>query len=200
MKFKLIFVILVAGLVLAGCAGSRSSRDAPGGGDTPSPGLPRPDQTGELLSLYMVSETAGWALTGTAVLRTNDGGETWTDVTPESAAGATIDAASFLDAHRGWCTAVREVTPGIVIFRTADGGKSWQSRTVETKYPPPAATLQFTDARNGWLMVSLGVAAGSEGVEIYRTGDGGASWSLAAAAGPDSPKSGGLPWGGSKAD
>jgi len=85
MKLKLAVALLVAGLVLAGCAGSRGSRDAPGGGDTPSPVLPRPVQIGDLLLLYMVSETAGWALTGTAVLRTNDGGETWTDVTPESA-------------------------------------------------------------------------------------------------------------------
>lgn len=198
MKLKLAVVFLVVGLVLAGCAGARSSRDGTGGGGNPPPAPPGPIQAGELVSLRMVTESAGWALTGTAVLRTNDGGETWADVTPESGTGTTVGAASFPDADRGWFTAVREGDPAVVIFRTADGGRSWQKAAAESRYPFFAVKLQFIDARCGWLMVSQGVAAGSERVEIYRTGDGGASWSLAAAADPDSRKPGGLPFGGLK--
>jgi photosystem II stability/assembly factor-like uncharacterized protein len=59
-----------------------------------------------------------------------------------------------------------------LLYRTSDGGLTW------TVYPVPfgSGDLIFTDENNGWMMAALGIAAGSMGVAIYQTDDGGATW------------------------
>ena len=59
-----------------------------------------------------------------------------------------------------------------MLYRTSDGGLTW------TVYPVPfgGGDLTFINDENGWMMASLGVAAGSMGVAIYQTDDGGATW------------------------
>jgi photosystem II stability/assembly factor-like uncharacterized protein len=58
------------------------------------------------------------------------------------------------------------------LYRTTDGGLAWTS----SKVPFSRGTLDFLDPNNGWMMSALGVAAGSMGISVFQTSDGGATW------------------------
>jgi len=69
-----------------------------------------------------------------------------------------------------------------VVFRTSDGGHSWQQSTLSTSQLG-LSKVQFVNAQDGWVLSSPGgVAAGSEGEDLFRTTDGGQTWSLVARA------------------
>jgi len=93
------------------------------------------------------------------VLRTTDGGHTWSQLLLGST--ATFRGVWFTDANRGFL-----VGDAGAILRTVDGGVTWTGQTVD-----PAATLRavcFADR-------STGTAVGSPGA-IYQTTDGGNTW------------------------
>ena len=58
--------------------------------------------------------------------------------------------------------------------------------------------MTFIDARHGWLLVSLGSGAGSEGVQILRTTNGGTTWTTISRTDSDQPPPGSLPLAGIK--
>ena len=150
----------------------------------------------------MTSATTGWGLyyagnpnTSSAaqlLARTTDGGRTWTDVTPAAARPmlATPDATQVLDPAGGdraylAVTAATEESNASVntttVFATSDGGRTWTDsaplRAVST-----VSEVSFDSAQQGFLMLGGGDdAMGEDSVWLYRTADGGAHWSLAAA-------------------
>lgn len=128
-----------------------------------------------IVALHMFDDLNGWGMTASAVLRTNDGGATWYNISPHGETGFGYSAGTtFLDVLQAWVLIADAIDPlgtGI-LYRTGDGGKTWNS----SKVPFGSADLSFLDAQNGWAMVGLGVGAGSMGVAIYRTSDSGANW------------------------
>lgn len=162
--------------------------------------------TSTLRDAVMVSATTGWALTDTTLIRTTDGGRRWSDRTPPGLHGRLLQVGvgsspfAFRGPRDGWLAVS---SPGRVrVFRTADGGVHWRSATVS---PSKAAglsasdialmlALDFVNGRDGWLLTSAGgAAAGSQDVELYRTVDGGASWTLLSANTQQHPTAGGIP-------
>jgi photosystem II stability/assembly factor-like uncharacterized protein len=155
-----------------------------------------------LRSLQMTSAMTGWALyysgnpnsSSPALLlaRTTDGGRSWTDVTPAAARPmlATPDAAQVLDpvgggrAYLAVTEATQESSTTVnttMVFVTTDGGGTWTDsaplRAVST-----VSEVSFADPQQGFLMLGGGDdAMGEDAVWLYRTADGGAHWSLAAA-------------------
>lgn len=127
---------------------------------------------------------------------TTDGGATWTDTTPPLLAHATetrqIEALFALDARHAWLT-YGPIGSGTAqsVLATADGGATW--RQLGTA-PRPGCRLQFVDARDGWC-VDIGAALGSEGVDLFRTRDGGRSWHEVSRTTPQSTPPGALPFG-----
>ena len=115
-------------------------------------------QGNNLKAVYFVSSTVGGAVGdfGT-ILRTTDGGTTWTSQT----SGTTSDLwdVSFIDANTG-------IAVGGTILRTIDGGTTWTSQTSGTTRI--LFGVSFTDA-------DTGTAVGGSGT-ILRTTDGGTSW------------------------
>lgn len=95
------------------------------------------------------------------VMRTNDGGETWSRViVPTKAELYHLD---FANNSRGWI-----VGAGGVILNTVDSGLNWQlqkSGTTKDLY-----NVDFRDERNGYIV-------GEEGV-ILRTENGGSFWEI----------------------
>jgi photosystem II stability/assembly factor-like uncharacterized protein len=78
------------------------------------------------------------------------------------------------------------------IISTSDGGRRW---SVVGQAPVRfGCNLQFVTPLIGWC-VEIGGGMGSEGVTIYRTDDGGASWRLLSMTGPSSGSPGSLPFG-----
>lgn len=164
-----------------------------------------------LQSVRMTGASDGWAQYWSgnpAVLspaplellaRTADGGRTWMDVTPSAARAllASPNATEAFDAVRGGRAYLAISTPArqgagrgastqpstTVLFMTSDGGRTWTE-------PPPASTvgivslLSFPDTEHGWMLMNSGGAMGRDPVRVYRTNDGGARWSLAAASPP----------------
>jgi photosystem II stability/assembly factor-like uncharacterized protein len=104
------------------------------------------------------------------VFRTVDEGRTWRNVSPTTGA---LESTYFWDSDTGWV--VTQVAHGSVapVYETVNGGRTWRELGSVSEY----CTLEFVDRQHGWCTVLAG-AAGSEGVQIYRTSDGGVSWSV----------------------
>ncbi len=161
----------------------------------PTP-YPTPSASGGLYpllppaSMHMINASTGWAAgSGTnRILRTTDGGAHWDDVTPKSAKAGTW-ITFFLDGSHAWLAS--SVQPGsgspdftVAIYRTADGGKRWQAAGAAAADQGWPAGLDFVDNAHGWLFMNLGGAAGSEGVALYQTVNGGTTWTKASEADP----------------
>jgi photosystem II stability/assembly factor-like uncharacterized protein len=122
-------------------------------------------------ALRMIDAINGWAITDTGVVRTNDGGVSWHDVTPAGVAKLTFGTTFyFLDSNHGWV--VSGDPSNSTLYRTQDGGATWQSNAVNFFM----GSMAFVNASNGWMMADLGGAAGSMGVAIFQTLDGGQTW------------------------
>ncbi len=132
-----------------------------------------------IVNIQMVNAQVGWAasLNGN-VLRTQDGGATWRDVSPvdlpKAAAGTTPTVPVFLpdDSQAAWLLDMRTDT----VYRTVDGGKHWQKGT-----PPKldiandgGVSMSFASQNQGWLMVSGGTH--SQIGQLFKTANGGLTW------------------------
>jgi len=137
-------------------------------------------------TLHMLTELDGWALSDKAILRTNDGGSTWYDVTPPGVypLGYGVSA-DFFDASRAFFVAPDSADPmhAGALYRTANGGLTWSMNAV----PFGGGILDFLDTSNGWAMAGLGVGAGSNAIAIFQTTDGGATWTQVFINDPNDP-------------
>ena len=165
---------------------------------TPSPENPiqhfASGQEFTVTSIHMIDATTGWALgslvgVGDHVLTTADGASTWKDVTPPEEQATNADRklaiGFFQDAKTAWVTYAiftgSPVPTRAVVWRTSNGGTTWQASqpldlTGLTEIYEPS-DLQFVAGQAGWLLVHVGVGMNHDYVAIYRTADGGASWS-----------------------
>ncbi len=124
-----------------------------------------------LTKIEMLDEQNGWGQAEGMVLRTEDGGESWFDATPEDAFNDPAYARSaFLDEEIGWILLEDLDSPTVgTIYRTTDGGASWLWRNT----PFGRSYIGFLDAENGYALTGLGAGVGSEGVAIWETKNGG---------------------------
>ena len=107
------------------------------------------------------------------VLRSIDGGASWSDVSPTEARRDALDARSLvaLDAERAW---IATAGPGSAsrILKTTNGGRAWT--TVRTNREPQGFynALRMWNGTNGLVM---GDAVDGR-LTLLRTADGGESW------------------------
>lgn len=168
-----------------------------------------------VLAVKMIDANVGWALTGSGVYRTTDGGAKWAVVTPAevtTAAGGSVAYAggslAAVDANSAYATFGAQGSSSIYVFGTSDAGRNWtraeiaQEAAVWNPQPasaPPVAAFEFADASHGWLLATYGVAMGSEGVRLYATADAAVTWQLIDDVTGGAPlASGSLPFGGHK--
>ena len=112
-----------------------------------------------MFSVYFTDANTGWAVgeVGT-ILKTSDGGTTWSPQTSGTPNGLT--SVYFTDANTGWAVARG------TILKTTDGGTTWSPQTSGTT--SLLFSVYFTDANTGWI-------AGSG--TILKTINGGTAWS-----------------------
>jgi photosystem II stability/assembly factor-like uncharacterized protein len=155
-----------------------------------------------LVSVHMLDTVNGWGVTETQIVRTNDGGVTWYNVTPPGITETGYMVASqaeFLNTRHAWLQFAdpNNYPNGGNTLRTTDGGLTWSS----TVTPFSSGRIAFLDANNGWLMADLGVGAGSMAVSVFQTSDGGDTWTRQYTNDPNLEGAGdSLPMGGLKYD
>ena len=127
-----------------------------------------------------VSADIGFVTRGDQILRTADGGKKWTPAyecrVKAEVKGLTrdvachLDALFFVDATTGFAIS-REIgkDAGLVLVKTTDGGAKWSPSLVLPGESGKEGALHFIDANNGLMRV--------QGGKIFRTSDGGQSWS-----------------------
>ena len=151
-----------------------------------------------LISIQFINSQGGWGVTETQIVRTNDGGVTWYNVTPPGLTEVGYNAyAFFLDADHGWVQIpdFANYPNSGTLYRTMDGGLTW----ISNSDPFSGAGISFLDSNNGWALADLGVGLGSNAVAIYQTTDGGTTWTQKYTNDPNNANAGeSLPLGGLK--
>ncbi len=156
-------------------------------GPIPTP-RPAPPLTA-VSAMGLTGAGAGWALTARGLFATGTGGRRWANIIPPGVRPGHISGVFFLDARHGWvAVGVRpgpQRPPGEVIYRTDDGGARWQAarrrlpaqRHYDTGFVDwTVADLAFTDPLHGWIELPRATNTSYSEAVLYRTEDGGRSW------------------------
>ncbi len=213
---KLRYILITFALILAGCNISitsfPTSPQQPVEPPTEVPPTPYPDtpapptinapivEAPALVEIQFLNELDGWGVTETQIVRSNDGGVTWYNVTPPDVAetGSTVEK-FILDKDHAWVQKpdFNNFPNNGLLYRTTDGGLTW---TISST-PFSGGDLSFVDVNNGWMLADLGVGAGSNAVAVFQTTDSGATWTQTYSNDPNTPGAGNsLPLGGIKSD
>ena len=144
-----------------------------------------------ILQIHMFNESAGWGIgeiekDASHILRTNDGGWTWLDVTPpeilsDNDTSFMRATAYFLDNERAWVTFQSDPhgQPGIV-WHTTDAGLTWQSGLDRMHGIIGSASswpvFDFIDGKTGWMLINHFVGESNYEAELFKTRDGGITW------------------------
>ena len=155
-----------------------------------------PGQPITITTIHMLDANTGWALGGSEsigdrLLRTADGGQTWTEVSPPQPAPTTDQglqvspAVNFVDADNAWITygsGLVAPTDTSVVWHTSDGGQNWTaSQPISISLEGMAgffapSDLHFLDAQNGWFIAHLGAGMNHDYFTIFQTTDSGQTW------------------------
>jgi len=124
----------------------------------------------DFTGVYFLDELIGWAVGGTALLKTEDGGNSWTEI--QTNTPFAMRAVHFVDADTGIVVG----NDGIVL-RTTDGGDNWDVKKIDDYIGYgwldvfDLYEITFTDEQTGWI-----VGSGYYGNQIYKTTDCGRTW------------------------
>lgn len=138
----------------------------------------------DLRDAQLMTPTIGWALTGSRLAWTEDGGASWRTITPAALDVSQVLDVFFVDALNGWVAArgtQLPIAPGsttLVAYRTSNGGTTWTLSVVGvTDHGAPGTThLTFEDALRGWMNVSLEGSSALGPSQLFATVDGGVTW------------------------
>ncbi len=130
-----------------------------------------------LESIRMIDALTGWAVTrdqnrpsgeaANALVRTTDGGRHWRDVTPPF-------GLFYLNATNVAVLTARFAWVGS--FRTVDAGRTWKSVQASIDI----RSINFINIHDGWLLSFRGANNASVETEVYRSTDGGETWTKVA--------------------
>ncbi|MFV2044737.1 MAG: glycoside hydrolase domain-containing protein [Anaerolineales bacterium] len=130
----------------------------------------------------LITADVGWAIINNRLRWTEDGGAAWEDITPMP--GTVLEDAFFLNTSAGWAISAEIDEWGLVddqyLSSTTDAGQSWQTTQVDDidmAAGYSAIYLDFVDAQSGWVVLRLPSSGNFSFGQLYRTNDGGASWS-----------------------
>ena len=152
-----------------------------------------------LTTIQMVDQQNGWALTTTSILQTRDGGVHWNDVSPAKVPHFAGLRGTFLNASTAWVTVEASENIPIRVLHTTDGGKHWEIAFTPSQGGAVLGGPDFINAQEGWLEIGTSFATGNEGVDIYRTTDGGKTWGKVSSTTIQTGRAPGhLPWFGKK--
>jgi photosystem II stability/assembly factor-like uncharacterized protein len=115
-----------------------------------------------LYDIHFVDELTGWAVgENAAVLKTVDGGSSWTAQSNPAPAGAVLTSVWFASPGEGWV-----VGSGGIVLHTTDGGATWESRYLGTLMN--LWYVEFVDGSHGRIAGNACAFLGTD--------DGGTTW------------------------
>lgn len=159
------------------------------------PGLQPIDGENAWLALYDAAQDEAFE-----VFKTRDGGGSWERMLSVGA-DQPLAWMQFFDARRGLVLAGTRGNQLVasVLYSTSDGGAHWRQRRLPIERGlldrPVRQWLAFSDPDYGWYLAGIG----SESAALYRTTDGGATWTEVARVDELQPASHGLQLHGRKA-
>ncbi len=122
-------------------------------------------QSQSLTEIFMLNENLGWVCGGSGLIyKTTNGGVNWRKI--ESPVNVSLYSVMFIDELHGFIGADKR------ILVSNDGGETWSIKDI----PGAAGSIKgvyFSDANNGQVLVSA-----TAGGQIFRTNDGGNTWTL----------------------
>jgi photosystem II stability/assembly factor-like uncharacterized protein len=151
----------------------------------------------DLTAIQMLDAQNGWGTGGPHssgnsghVFRTADGGASWFEVTPPMIAAAASDIGLlgaigfFQDTSTAWVTYDFPSSPKVpvnpVVWKTVDGGRTWQAsaplNTSDLNEVYVVSDLTFASPSAGWMLIHVGAGMNHDYVALYRSVDGGTSW------------------------
>jgi photosystem II stability/assembly factor-like uncharacterized protein len=121
------------------------------------------------------------------LLRTEDGGSTWSDRTPpvavDPSAARLVATGFYLDAERAWVIFHPMDNPPVTsaqIWFTIDGGQKWNTSAALDMGQGAEAfapdVLTFPDAQHGWFLTHVGAGMHHDYIFLFVTVDGGLNW------------------------
>lgn len=132
--------------------------------------------------LHIMDDGHGWAFasakngkSGERVLKTGNGGKTWSDVTPKSTASGkkVFHGGFFYGSQNAWF--VESSGNKTTVFHTNDGGQTWSQSAIPTR--ATGSSFSFINPKSGWMYLVTGAGMSHEYINLYQTNDGGAHWS-----------------------
>jgi photosystem II stability/assembly factor-like uncharacterized protein len=119
--------------------------------------------TDRLESVYFIDVNTGWAAgKNNTILKTADGGKTWSRALVREEGGNDFSSIFFTNAKEGWAQ-------GRILLHSSDGGETWR----------PASPLpDQKDLGEGSAVDSIRLQTGKFGTSdrIYKSEDGGTTW------------------------
>ena len=139
--------------------------------------------------IHMLNAHDGWGWAAqqgalSQLLRTGDGGQTWTDVSPKPGSGSAYNyyGSFFLDGQTAWLTYFDSTANNGGLLYTKDGGQNWSN------LPPNQylqnARVQFSSATDG-VAETADMGAGQAHLTYYQTQDAGNTWKVVAISAPN---------------
>lgn len=150
-------------------------------------------QNVKLRKVHVDKTLKGWVLTDQGVLWTDNFTHNLKDKTlPPQVKPDEIGDVFFLDEQHSWLV-LNRLRPGatnpadLLVLRSTDNGQSWLRSSLYPDYreyvdqPGEVAGVEFVDPQHGWVMLrNVSSAAVDKGL-LFRTTDGGESWSRVSA-------------------
>ena len=145
----------------------------------------------DVIGLVPFSQSTDGSDRGEGIDRSTDGGRTWTFTPlPNCLQRCGPIQLSFVDAEHGFATVSSSSGGEPELFVTHDGGVTWSRASAPPDLgsvviggPSAVPQLLFTSATEGWAVTGPPVAYRAHitnfGGRLYRTTDGGSSWSVA---------------------
>lgn len=149
----------------------------------------RPGTEIRLTSVQMISDEIGWGISGWHILRTEDGGLSWQDVTPPESRllesdGPAEAIGTFVDDTKASIVFLdlKRLPMMLTVWTTHDGGASWAASA--PVFPVGAgeffeAYLRLQDEWNVWLLTDTIVmgTGRNDAYSLFHSQDGGRNWS-----------------------
>ncbi len=165
---------------------------------TPSPTMaPTSTEAIDIGNIHMVDESNGWAIgklvggSSDMILSTQDGGQTWNDVTPPHAfdqIGPDNKSAIgyFLNTNQAWVFYYNSDTSllgsnSALVWATTDGGQTWTASqpldlaNLQMAFFKPS-DINFADNQHGWILVHVDAGMMHDYVVLFATTDGSQTW------------------------